>query len=73
MTQVYVGSAAMSKSRALGLTITPDPRVLNVGLAARPYHESMITKQKKKLILKNEIKQKKINLKGKNKAKHYST
>jgi propanediol dehydratase small subunit len=44
MTQVYVGSAAMSKSRALGLTITPDPRVLNVGLAARPYHESMITK-----------------------------
>jgi len=34
----------MSRSRALDLTITPDSRVLDVGLTARPCYESMITK-----------------------------
>jgi len=30
--------------RALGLTATPDPRALDVGLAARSYHKSVIAK-----------------------------
>jgi len=39
-----VGLTATSGPRALGLAATPDPRALDVGLAARPCHESMITK-----------------------------
>jgi len=31
-------------SKAFGLATTPDLRALDVGLAARSYHESMITK-----------------------------
>ena len=41
------------------MTITLDPRALDVSLAARLCHKNMITKQKKKLILQKEIKQKK--------------
>jgi len=39
-----VGLAATSGSRVLGLAATLDPRALDVGLAAKPCHESMITK-----------------------------
>jgi len=39
-----VGLAAMSGLRALSLTVTLHPSALEVGLVARPYHESMITK-----------------------------
>jgi len=31
----------------VSLTATPDPRALDVGLAARSYHKSMIIKKKK--------------------------
>ena len=54
-----MGLAATSRPRALGLAATPNPRALDVSLVVRSCHESVTTKQKKKLILKNEIKQKK--------------
>jgi hypothetical protein len=39
-----VGLPATSGPRTLGLVATPDPRALDVGLATRSCHESMITK-----------------------------
>jgi hypothetical protein len=45
------------------LITAPDAKALNVDLVARPYHENIITKYKKKLNKKKLIK--------KNKTKHY--
>jgi len=39
-----VDLAATSSPRALGLTATPDPIALDVGLAAKSCHESVITR-----------------------------
>jgi len=39
-----VGLAVTPGSRALSLAATPDPGALEVGLATRSYHESVITK-----------------------------
>jgi len=39
-----VDLAATSSPRALGLAATPDPIALDVGLAARSCHESVITR-----------------------------
>ena len=55
-----MGLAATSGSKDLGLATTPDPRALDVDLTARSCHENVITKQKKNLILPNEIKLKKL-------------
>jgi len=49
------------------------PGALDMGLAARLCHKSMIIKKEKNLILQNEIKKKRlIEKKKNNKAKHYS-
>jgi len=39
-----VGLAVTPGSRALGLAVILDPRALNMGMAAKPCHESVIIK-----------------------------
>jgi len=39
-----VGLLVTPGPRVLGLTAIPDPRAFNVGLVARPCHESVIIK-----------------------------
>jgi len=39
-----VDLAATPSTRVLGLTATPDPRAMDIGLTARSCHESVITK-----------------------------
>ena len=67
-----MGLTVTSSSRAKGLAGKPDRRALDVCLAIRPCHESVINKYKKKYILKYEIKKKGLTKKKKNKAKRYS-
>ena len=56
MTQVQAGQTATLGSSALGFAAILDSRALDVDLTARSCHKSMITKQKKNIILKNKIK-----------------
>ena len=56
MTQIQARQTATLGSRALDFAAISDSGALDMDLTVRSCHKSMITKQKKNIILKNKIK-----------------